>query len=69
LLAALEASAEVAIVQAAGQSCPRNEISQNSGILSMAMRKWLWPTFGDAVVGVACGVTIAAFVIMAGVRS
>ena len=32
LLAVLEASAEVAIVQAAGQSCPRNEISQNSGI-------------------------------------
>ena len=36
----------------------------------MAMRKWLWPTFREAIFpGVSCGVVIIMFVIMHGVRS
>lgn len=36
----------------------------------MAVRKWLWPIFSDAICpGVSCGVVIIVFVIMPGVRS
>jgi hypothetical protein len=38
--------------------------------VSVAMRKWLWPTFRDGdKSGVSCGAVIISFVIMPGVRS
>jgi len=38
--------------------------------LSVAMRKWLWPTFREAIFpGVSGGVVIIRFVIMRYVRS
>ena len=43
---------------------------QDEGVVSMAMRKWLWPNCREVILpGVSRGVMIIMFVIMLGVRS
>ena len=62
----LAEDAETAVAADAAQ-VPSN---RKSFQMSVAMRKWLWPTFRDGdKSGVSCGAVIISFVIMPGVRS